>query len=454
MSEPERSYPLPTVERRAPKPPGIVPKNAQAWIIGGIALVMLIIISFSGKKEPKPPKTHSEVPVVVDPSQGRIEEYRARIEEQEAKLAVEQAHIAQDRRRLGVASGVPSSGAAGAYGYQAYQGGHLSYQADSVREEQSSQIESEKNQREYRSLFSSNIALSYRNNPPDAVQKAAAPSVPGPIEQALAFPPSGYPYPPVLAPGPLAGGPQAVGTPPGAGDPKSPQQAPPSSNEAPGHSPLVDGGEDARKGEDRYGELNRAEGKRYRILEGKVIETVLTNRLDGTFSGPVNCMVTTNIYSHNGQRLLIPAGSRVLGEVRKVETFGQQRLAVVFHRLIMPDGYSVSLDRLAGLNQIGETGLVDQVNHHYFQLFGVSLAIGAIAGLSQANTQYGINTSATDAYRQGMASSLSQSSLQILDRFLNILPTITIREGHRVKVYLTEDLVLPAYEKHQMPSDL
>jgi len=192
----------------------------------------------------------------------------------------------------------------------------------------------------------------------------------------------------------------------------------------------------------------------YRIFEGSVIETVLTNRLDGSFSGPVNCMVTTNIYSHDGQRLLIPQGTHVLGEVRKVEGFGQQRLAVTFHRLIMPDGYSVNLDRLPGLNQIGETGLVDRVNHHYLQVFGVSVAIGAVAGLSQANTQYGIDTSATDAYRQGMATSLSQSSLRILDRYLNVLPTFTIREGHRVKIYLTEDLALPAYEKHQMQNDL
>jgi type IV secretion system protein VirB10 len=191
----------------------------------------------------------------------------------------------------------------------------------------------------------------------------------------------------------------------------------------------------------------------YRLFEGTVLETVLTNRLDGDFSGPVNCMVTTNVYSHDGQHLLIPQGSRVLGEVRKVETFGEKRLAVVFHRLIMPDGYSVSLDKFQGLNQIGETGLVDQVNHHYLQVFGVSMAIGAIAGLAQANTRSGIDESGADAYRQGVATSLSQSSLRILDRYLNVLPTFTIREGQRVKVYLSNDLLLAAYEKHQMPSD-
>src|SRR5262249_6702588 len=117
-------------------------------------------------------------------------------------------------------------------------------------------------------------------------------------------------------------------------------------------------------------ELASTRGKLYRVFEGTVIETVLTNRLDGSFSGPVNCMATTTIYSHDGQHVLIPQGTRILGEVKKLETFGQQRLAVIFHRLIMPNGYSLSLDKFQGLNQVGETGLRDQINHHYLQIFG------------------------------------------------------------------------------------
>src|SRR5256885_866320 len=90
------------------------------------------------------------------------------------------------------------------------------------------------------------------------------------------------------------------------------------------------------------------------------------------------------------------------------------------------------LDKFRGLDQIGETGLSDQVNHHYLQVFGVSIAIGAIAGLSQASTNSGTAISAADAYRQGVATSLSQSSLRILDRYRNVLPTVSTREGQRV----------------------
>ena len=88
------------------------------------------------------------------------------------------------------------------------------------------------------------------------------------------------------------------------------------------------------------------------------------------------------------------------------------------------------------------------------QIFGVSIAIGAVAGLSQANTQYGFSASTSDVYRQGFAASLSQSALRILDRFLNILPTFTIREGHRIKIYIASDLLVPAYDRHKIPSDL
>lgn len=82
---------------------------------------------------------------------------------------------------------------------------------------------------------------------------------------------------------------------------------------------------------------------------------------------------------------------------------GQTRLAVVFHRLIMPDGYTVDLDQFQGLNQIGETGLKDKVNHHYLQIFGASIAVGAIGGLAEAGTNttsLGLAETPADAYRQ------------------------------------------------------
>ena len=95
----------------------------------------------------------------------------------------------------------------------------------------------------------------------------------------------------------------------------------------------------------------------------------------------------------------------------------------------------------------------DQVNNHYLRIFGVSLAVGALGAVSGAGTGGALNATGGDLMRQGFAASTAQSSAQILDKFLNIMPTVTIREGHRVKVYLAGDLALPDYLNHKMPSD-
>ena len=200
--------------------------------------------------------------------------------------------------------------------------------------------------------------------------------------------------------------------------------------------------------------VNSAYGQPYVLFEGTMLDTALVNRLDGEFSGPIKVMVTNPVYSQDRQHVLIPEGSFLLGGVQKVSGFGQKRLAVTFHRLLMPDGYSVDLDQFHGLDAVGETGLKDKVNNHYMQIFGASIALGVIAGAAESSTNSGVNESGSDAYRQGVASSLSQSSTTVLDRFISVQPTITIREGHRIKVYFTQDLLLPAYERHTVPPNI
>ena len=201
--------------------------------------------------------------------------------------------------------------------------------------------------------------------------------------------------------------------------------------------------------------VDSASGQPYLVYEGSVLDTVLMNRLDGDAVGPVKVLVSNPLYSHDHQHVIIPEGTVVLDEAKKIGAagFGQQRrMAVVFHRLIMPDGYSVDLDQFQGLDQIGEEGLKDKVNNHYLQIFGTSIALGVIAGASEITQGGGtITTSGSQAFTNGAAGSVSQSATTILDRFMQIPPTITIREGHRVKVYFTQDLLLPAYSNHTIP---
>jgi type IV secretion system protein VirB10 len=201
--------------------------------------------------------------------------------------------------------------------------------------------------------------------------------------------------------------------------------------------------------------IDSATGQPYLVYEGTVLDTILMNRLDGDAAGPVKVLVSDPLYSHDRQHVLIPEGTIVLGEAKKIGAagFGQQRrMAVVFHRLIMPDGYSVDLDQFHGLDQIGEEGAKDKVNNHYLQIFGTSIALGVVAGASEIEAGGGtISTSGSQAFTTGTAGSVSQSATTILDRFMQIPATITIREGHRIKVYFTQDMLLPAYTNHAIP---
>ena len=177
-----------------------------------------------------------------------------------------------------------------------------------------------------------------------------------------------------------------------------------------------------------------------RIYEGAFLEAVLVTQLSGDFPGPVLAQVAVPFYSADRQRVLVPRGARVIGTASAVQGQDQERLAVSFHRLIYPDGRWVTLD-FHGLNQVGEGALKDQVNRHYFSMFAAVGAVGIISGLTLQNSNpYG---GGAQAFRAGAGQGLGQAAEQILQRFLNRLPTITIRAGHRLRIWFTSDVLVP-----------
>ena len=177
-----------------------------------------------------------------------------------------------------------------------------------------------------------------------------------------------------------------------------------------------------------------------RIYEGSFVEAVLVNQLNGDFPGPVLAAVAVPFYSADRQRIVIPRGARVVGSASATLGRDQERLAVGFHRLIFPDGRWVTL-QFHGLNQIGEGALKDEVNRHYVSMFASVGAVGIISGL----TLRGSNPYAggAEGVRAGAGQGLAQGATTILDRFLNRLPTITIRAGHRLRIWLTSDVLVP-----------
>jgi type IV secretion system protein VirB10 len=101
-----------------------------------------------------------------------------------------------------------------------------------------------------------------------------------------------------------------------------------------------------------------------------------------------------------------------------------------------------------GLNDIGDAGLRDQVNQHYKSTFGASAAVGLLSGFAQFLGASGFNRGSGDrtvVITGGVSDAAAQSTAQVMNRYLNRPPSITIREGHRVKVYVTSDFELPPY---------
>ncbi|MDE2755676.1 MAG: hypothetical protein OXI92_03900 [Acidobacteriota bacterium] len=178
-----------------------------------------------------------------------------------------------------------------------------------------------------------------------------------------------------------------------------------------------------------------------RIYEGSFLEGALITQLSGDFPGPALAQVSVPFYSSDRQRVLIPRGTRAIGTAQAVGNRDQTRLAVGFHRLIFPDGRWVSL-RFEGLDQMGTTALKDKVNRHYLQMFAASGAVGILSGLTlQGSNPY---AGGLEGFRSGAGQGFGQAATQIMQRFLNRLPTITVRAGHRLRIWFTADVLIPA----------
>ena len=257
------------VRNQSKEPPGILPKNAQTWVIAGLATVMVAAIALSGNGSKSKTTAAPRPASLIDPNAQHIAEYRNRLDEETRKLAAEQATLNQAKQAAAstdprVAAAMQSTGGSvRPVGQQPAPNPELSAKK---------QLEFERERREYNSLFASNVALTFRKDSPDTEgTQATAQASPRPVTAAY---PYLYPVPP-NAPPEISGASQ--------GDA-------PAAGRAPVRTPLA---EEHGQAEQQHPprpdpELSLADGKRYWLLEGTILETVLTNRLNGALAGPVN----------------------------------------------------------------------------------------------------------------------------------------------------------------------
>lgn len=181
------------------------------------------------------------------------------------------------------------------------------------------------------------------------------------------------------------------------------------------------------------------------LFPGTVILASLITDLNSESPGPVIAQVTQTIHdSATGRIALIPQGARLMGEYRSLSRYGQSRVAIIWSRLIMPDGDEVMLDEI-GADPSGAAGVEGEVDDHWGEVFGAA-ALGTLINIGVATTEepqltyggIGVSRDPLDAaITNGVQRSASGVTNRVVDRGLSIPPTIRVGAGTRITVIVT-----------------
>jgi type IV secretory pathway VirB10-like protein len=399
------------IKDQRPRPRGALPRGAQIWFMLGLAAVLLAIMTVTGSPTPKD-RRRVDAPVTVASAMEpeRIAAYQAQLRERQQELARAAEPSASATRSEAV--------------------GHRESPDTSASRDP---LDDARKRKEYESLFSSSVAFargtsggrattspspqSAANRPDDtlAVLDAQARESLRQLNDSVARLNANPPH-------------EAATT----SESRDRQQN--AAEEQPKSAPIST-------------DAIAAGTPAHRLLEGTIIDAELRTPLDGEMAGRVVCQITEDVWSFNRDAVVIPKGSKVLGDSKPVAAMGQHRLGISFHRIIFPDGSTRALEQGSGLDQSGATGVRANANSHVWSMFGAAAAVGLITGATQA---VGIGAASGGSNRTvviagGAAEASGQTASQMMGRFTNQLPTLAVPAGRRLKIYLTRDLELPAY---------
>lgn len=188
------------------------------------------------------------------------------------------------------------------------------------------------------------------------------------------------------------------------------------------------------------------------LYEGEVLEAVLVNRIIAdTEPAPVICHLSKDVFDNSGRYVVFPANSRIVGTSQVVNYKGAHRLFISFHRIILPNGPSVDFPQsskaLKALDETGALGVVSKLGRHWWLQFGTAIFVGVLEGLGAAAQRSGDLFSR----RAIIIDNTSRNSELILDRIMeqysNVVPTITVYQGKKLRIYLSDDLVVTPYAR-------
>ncbi|MDR3534553.1 MAG: TrbI/VirB10 family protein [Rhodopila sp.] len=183
----------------------------------------------------------------------------------------------------------------------------------------------------------------------------------------------------------------------------------------------------------------------YQVMAGSVIAASLITGVNSDLPGEVTAQVTENVYdSVSGQTLLIPQGSRLIGTYDSVVAFGQSRALLVWQRIILPDGSSIEVDNLPATDAAGYAGLEDEVDYHTWALLK-GVALSTLLGVGTQVTFGSQQSNLVQAIRESTQQNVNQAGQRVVEKNLNIQPTMTVRPGWPLRVIVHKDLVLRPY---------
>ncbi|WP_370809291.1 MULTISPECIES: TrbI/VirB10 family protein [Desulfovibrionaceae] len=193
---------------------------------------------------------------------------------------------------------------------------------------------------------------------------------------------------------------------------------------------------------------SRTAGQRYEVKTGAVIPGIMVTGINSDLPGNIIAQVSQNVFdTATGNHLLLPQGAKLFGVYDSRVIYGQERVLVAWNRVVFPDGSAVTLGAMPGSDMSGYAGYTDKVNNHYLRIFGSAILMSMISG-GMAYTMDTLDNSNSDSDNptlqnemgSALAAQLGQATLQLLQKNLNIKPTLEIRPGYQFNVIVTKDM--------------
>lgn len=194
----------------------------------------------------------------------------------------------------------------------------------------------------------------------------------------------------------------------------------------------------------------RTAGLGFELKTGSVVPGVMLTGINSDLPGNMIAQVSQNVFdSATGRHLLIPQGTKLYGVYDARLVYGQSRVLIAWNRLIFPDGSSMNIGAMPGADMSGMAGFNDEVNNHYLRIFGSAILMSAITGgmayaMDSSNTNLGDDssngTSMQDEMTSALSNQLGQTTSRLLEKNLNIKPTLEIRPGYQFNIVVTKDM--------------